>query len=82
LFSVHVTDVFGKYNISGHIDRLVKGTDIILHPDNIEREEGFKLSNAWNLSTNTQKHHDNPEKTKRKEYKKQKKNRLTTGVPG
>jgi hypothetical protein len=39
-----VSDAFGKYNISGHMDRLVEGTtDIILHSDNITER---KCSNS------------------------------------
>jgi hypothetical protein len=34
------------------MDRLVKvATEIKLHPDDMNREEGFRLSKAWNPST-------------------------------
>jgi hypothetical protein len=37
---------------SGYKDQLVKvATDIRLHPKNIKREKGLKLSKAWNPST-------------------------------
>jgi hypothetical protein len=39
------------------MDRLVKeATEIKLHPDNINREEGFKLSKAWNPSSSILRH--------------------------
>jgi hypothetical protein len=38
---------------SGCTDRIIKeATEIKLHPENISREEGFKLSKARNPSTN------------------------------
>jgi hypothetical protein len=44
------TEVLAK--TSRYMDRLVKeATKINLHPDNINREEGFKLTKAWNPST-------------------------------
>jgi hypothetical protein len=39
-------------NTSGYMDQFVKDTtELRLHPDSIKREEGFKLSKAWNPST-------------------------------
>jgi hypothetical protein len=37
---------------SGYMDELVRETvDVKLHPDNINREEGFKHIKAWNPTT-------------------------------
>jgi hypothetical protein len=44
------TEVMAK--MSDHMDLIVKeATEIILHLNNINREEGFKLSESWNPSS-------------------------------
>jgi hypothetical protein len=44
------TEVLAK--TSGYTDWLVKGAiEIKLHPNNINKEEGFKLSKTWNPGT-------------------------------
>jgi hypothetical protein len=51
----HETEVLAK--TSGHMGGLVKeATEIKLHPDNINREEGFKVSKAWNPRTRLLRH--------------------------
>jgi hypothetical protein len=41
------TEVLAK--TSGYMDQLVKDVrEVRLHPNNIYKEEGFKLSKAWN----------------------------------
>jgi hypothetical protein len=51
----HETEALAK--TSGYMYRFVEGaTETKLHPDNINREEKFKLSKAWNTSTGLLRH--------------------------
>jgi hypothetical protein len=58
-----------------------EATEIKFHPDNINREERFKLSKAWNPSTsllrNSNTYHKNPKKTQRRAWGKKSENRDT-----
>jgi hypothetical protein len=83
----HEAEVVAK--TSGYMSRLVQeATEIKLHPDNINRLEGLKLSKAWNPSTsllalrhsNTYTSQKSTEDTE-KSMQKRKQNSLTTGTP-
>jgi hypothetical protein len=56
---------------SCYMDWFFKAVEIKLHPDDINRDKGFKLSKAWNPSTRLLRHstpyihHENPRKTER-----------------
>jgi hypothetical protein len=77
------TEVLDK--TSGYKDRLVKEAIEKLHPDNINIEEGFKLSTTENLGASLYRHcHAHTSRKSKKDRRAcQKENKkLTTGMPG
>jgi hypothetical protein len=72
--------------ISGYMARLVReAIEIKLGQDNINKEEGFKLSKAWNPSTSILRHSNAHRPGKSQEVIEKsmlKKNSMTTGTPG
>lgn len=63
------TEVLAK--ISGYLDRLIKeATEIGLHPENINREKGLKLSKARNPCSSLLRHSSTHTHTQRKKLEK------------